>query len=87
MELGNDPSELLNALDDSSCLEAAVPDRRIGVRAAPMAEYTVLERLWPANSCRSEAQTGSSIAAGRNPTPNFVGLGQVRSVAPSLQIS
>jgi hypothetical protein len=43
--------------------------------------------LRPANSCRSEAQTGSSIAAGRNPTPNFVGLGQVRSVAPSLQIS
>jgi hypothetical protein len=41
----------------------------------------------PANSCRSEAQTGASIAAGRNPTPNFVGLGQVRSVAPSLQIS
>jgi len=31
MELGNDPSELLNALDDASCLEAAVPDRRVGV--------------------------------------------------------
>jgi hypothetical protein len=44
-------------------------------------------RQQAANSCRSEAQTGSSIAAGRNPTPNFVGLGQVRSVAPSLQIS
>jgi len=45
------------------------------------------KRLLAANSCRSEAQTGASIAAGRNPTPNFVGLGQVRSVAPSLQIS
>jgi hypothetical protein len=31
MALGNDPSELLNALDDASCLEAAVPDRRVGV--------------------------------------------------------
>jgi hypothetical protein len=31
MELGNDPSELLNALDDASCFEAAVPDRRVGV--------------------------------------------------------
>ena len=31
MELGNDPSELLNALDDARCLEATVPDRRVGV--------------------------------------------------------
>jgi hypothetical protein len=30
MELGDDPSELLNALDDASCLEAAVPHRRVG---------------------------------------------------------
>jgi hypothetical protein len=33
MEFGNDPSELLNALDDASCLEAAVPDRRVGVES------------------------------------------------------
>jgi hypothetical protein len=68
------------------CSEAAVRIRRRG-RYASINVLTAVAGRTPANSCRSEAQTGFSMAAGRNPTPNFVGLGQVRSVAPSLQIS
>ena len=56
MERGNDPSELLNALDEASCLDAAAPDRRVGVVSEASAIGSAKTRLTArANGCHKAA--------------------------------